>query len=136
MSTPTSGTPEPAPGRVTCSCPICGALTLPVEAFLLVHCEWNTDRSFYTFTCTRCEEPIIKQASQRVVTGLITRGVRAVAFPAEALEVADLAGHSRLTSDDLLDLMVALADDETVATAIAKVSLEPGQQPPTPAPGV
>ena len=110
---------DPAPPAqrrptVTCSCPSCGQLELEPCDFLLVVCATDADRSFYQFTCPRCSSLVTKHASERVVEGLASRGVRVGALPAEALE--ERTGPA-LTVDDLLDLLLALEGDVPAAAS-------------------
>ena len=120
MPDPTTPAPRAGePARITCSCPVCGAMTLPADAFDLVVCASDTGRSFYQFTCPKCSGLVTKQASERVVTGLSARGVRVASLPMEALE--DHAGPA-LTMDDLLDLSIALSKADVVAAALSATS--------------
>jgi hypothetical protein len=91
-------------------------MTLRADAFDLVVCASDPARSFYQVTCPRCDGLVTKQASERVVSGLTSRGVRVTALPQEALEER---GGPPLTIDDLLDLSLALAQPDVVAAALA-----------------
>lgn len=116
---PDPNTPAPRagePARITCSCPVCGAMTLPADTFDLVVCASDPSRSFYQFTCPTCSGLVTKQASERVVTGLSARGVRVSSLPMEAMEVH--VGPV-LTMDDLLDLSIALSEQDVVAALTA-----------------
>ncbi|PWJ46479.1 hypothetical protein SAMN06264364_1465 [Quadrisphaera granulorum] len=119
---PDPNTPAPRagePARITCSCPVCGAMTLPADSFDLVVCASDAGRSFYQFTCPKCSGLVTKQASERVVTGLSARGVRVTSMPLEALEAH---GGPVLTMDDLLDLSLALSKSDAVAATLSATS--------------
>jgi len=110
---------DPAPPAqrrptITCSCPSCGTLELEPCDFLLVVCAADAERSFYQFTCPQCSSLVTKHASPRVVEGLASRGVPVGGLPAEALE--ERAGPP-LTTDDLLDLVLALERGDIPAGA-------------------
>jgi hypothetical protein len=105
--------------RITASCPTCGEVELMAEHMWVVVTD-PTERSHYGFRCPRCE------ASSRHAADLETLALLAALVPTEVLHLPQEALETHagppLTSDDLIDLMVALdaADlDDLVAHATA-----------------
>lgn len=92
---------------VKATCPRCGDVELTPSDLELRICS-SPVASTYAFTCTKCEEVIVKPAADaRVVTLLTSVGVPTVYWdlPAEMFETHD---GPLLTLDDLIDLRLAL----------------------------
>jgi hypothetical protein len=92
---------------VQASCPSCGKLPdMPVAEFKLVVSNVPA-RSYYEFTCIRCDDVVRKHAPQHLIASLLEIGVEAEKWlvPDEAVEVH--AGGS-LTLDDLIDFHALL----------------------------
>ena len=100
---------------IKATCPMCGDVQLSRnEVRLVLHPV--RDRSFYSFTCTQCEDEIRKPAGPEVVRLLRMGGVvpENADFPAEAAE--EHHGPA-LTHDDLLDFATWLNTATAVAAA-------------------
>jgi hypothetical protein len=101
-------------------CPTCGEVDLAADQVWLVLAS-AADRSHYRFHCSTCDQSVRRHADETVIA-LLTElvAVEQLAIPAEALESHD---GPALTSDDLLDLMLALgehaATDRATAAACA-----------------
>lgn len=95
------------------SCPVCGMVTIKPSDVALVICS-NANLSTYTFICPTCGDELRKPACDLSISKLLQAGVRPtlVTIPAELLEPHD---GPTLTSDDWLDLAVALHDSADVA---------------------
>lgn len=95
---------------IEATCPTCGSVEVTPDDIELGVCT-NADASYYSFTCPVCAEHVKKKAEDRVIQLLIAEGVRPRNWtvPAEMLE--DRSGPA-LTSDDVLDFLLELADDE------------------------
>jgi hypothetical protein len=92
-------------------CPTCGEVDLTSDQVWLVIAS-EPDRSHYRFRCSTCESSVSRPADEAVIALLAELvAVEMLDIPAEALEAHD--GPS-LTTDDLLDLMLAL-DEHTTA---------------------
>jgi hypothetical protein len=102
---------------LTVLCPTCGEVDLASDQVWLVLAN-VADRSHYRFHCSTCDQSVRRHADETVIAllaGLVA--VEELAIPAEALE--SHVGPA-LTSDDLLDLMLALevlAATESVTAA-------------------
>jgi hypothetical protein len=98
---------------IKATCPVCGDVQLSRDQVRLV-LHPVRERSFYSFTCTECDDEVRKPAGPEVVRLLRMGGVlpESVDFPAEAAE--EHHGPA-LTHDDLLDFATWL----NTATAIA-----------------
>ena len=99
------------------SCPVCGDVELTPEQMRLVVCS-RTDWSFYSFSCTTCQDEIRKPADDEVVTLLVSGGVMAEQWviPAEALEEHHGAA---ITYDDVLDFALGLDRVHLLAAMIS-----------------
>ena len=96
---------------VKATCPSCGDIELAPADLELRVCATSSDASTYHFTCTECENVIVKSASDsRIVTLLASVGVPTVHWelPAELSETHD---GPPLTLDDLIDLRLALESE-------------------------
>lgn len=92
---------------VKATCPRCGDIELTPPDLELRICS-SPIASTYVFTCTECEQVIVKPASDgRIITLLTSVGVPTVRWelPAELFETHD---GLPLTLDDLIDLRLAL----------------------------
>ena len=101
---------------VKATCPRCGDVELTPADLELRICSASF-ASTYHFTCTECENVVVKPAADgRVVTLLTSVGVPTVHWdlPAELTEAHD---GPALTLDDLIDLRLAL-DSENWARLI------------------
>ena len=93
-------------------CPTCGEVDLASDQVWLVLAS-AADRSHYRFHCSTCDQSVRRHADETVIALLAELvAVEELVIPAEALESHD---GPALTSDDLLDLMLAL--EEHTATA-------------------
>ena len=92
---------------VQATCPRCGDVELAPEDLQLRVCS-TPAASIYVFTCLRCEQVVVKPASDgRIVTLLQSVGVPTILWnlPAELDEAHD---GPPLTVDDLIDFHFAL----------------------------
>jgi hypothetical protein len=86
-------------------CPTCGEVDLTSDRVWLVIAS-EPDRSHYGFRCSTCERTVSRPADGDVIALLAEFvAVEELEIPAEALEPHD---GPALTTDDLLDLMLAL----------------------------
>ena len=95
---------------VKASCPTCGDVELSPADLELRICSTPT-ASTYHFTCTQCENVIVKPAADDKIIMLLTSvGVPTVHWdlPAELLETHN---GPPLTLDDLIDLRLALESE-------------------------
>lgn len=100
---------------IKASCPCCGDVDLTPPQVRLVVCsvqKW----SYYTFTCTQCQDEVRKPAAPEIVQLLVTGGVVAERWdvPAEALEDKDGAA---IAYDDVLDFALWLDSVDLLAAA-------------------
>lgn len=103
---------------IKASCPSCGEVSLRPSDVRLMVCT-HTPLTYYAFDCTGCATEVRKRADDHVVSLLVSGGVPATVWevPAEAMECHE---GPALTYDDLLDLVLALAqEDRLVARATA-----------------
>lgn len=100
---------------IKASCPGCGDVELTPAQVRLVVCTVKS-WSYYSFTCTKCQEEVRKPAGRDVVALLISGGVVAEPWtiPAEALE--EHAGPA-LTYDDVLDFALWINSADMVVAA-------------------
>ncbi len=100
---------------IKASCPGCGDVELTPSQVRLVVCTVKS-WSYYSFTCTTCQEEVRKPAGRDVVALLISGGVVAEPWtiPAEALE--EHSGPA-LTYDDVLDFALWIDSAELVVPA-------------------
>ncbi len=91
--------------RISARCPRCGLVDLVAAQMWLVLTD-PPDRTHVDFHCPQCEQHVAHRADRETVallSGLVA--VEYVEIPAEALEKH--AGP-RVTTDDLIDLMLGL----------------------------
>lgn len=102
---------------IKASCPCCGDVELNPGQVRLVVCTVK-DWSFYSFTCTTCQDSIRKPAGEDIVSLLRSGGVLVEPWtvPAEALE--ERSGPA-LAWDDVLDFAMWLGTADFVAAAAA-----------------
>lgn len=96
-------------------CPLCGDVDLSSSDITLVVYRDVPTRSHYTFRCAVCRRSVCKPAQEDVVSALSLAGVR----PKEAElpnEPARRVAAPALSTDDLLDFILALAATATPAT--------------------
>jgi hypothetical protein len=91
--------------RICASCPACGQVELVPQQMWLVLTD-PPERTHFDFHCPACERHIARPADSETIS--LLSGLLAVEYleiPAEALEQ-----HTgpRLTTDDLIDLMLSL----------------------------
>lgn len=104
--------------RIRATCPSCGEVELrPVDVVLhLVRSDDGevTDGSHYRFSCPDCTELVEKPADDRIAQLLTTGGVP-VEEPTQLVRPPHPEAPPdgpRFTSDDVLDLHLALADPD------------------------
>jgi hypothetical protein len=87
--------------KLRATCPNCGAVELPPNAFDFRWCSYGP-ASYYEFTCTGCQASVRKPADEATAQLLIAGGVRPNLWhmPLEALE---LRVGPPLNYDDLID---------------------------------
>ena len=104
---------------LTVLCPSCGEVDLSSDQVWLVIAS-EPDRSHYRFRCAGCERSVRRPADETVVA-LLTElvAVEELEIPAEALESHE---GPPLTSDDLLDLVLALDGRTAVGSTAANAS--------------
>ncbi len=96
---------------ISTSCPQCGEVDLSPEQMWVVLAE-PVERSHYAFRCPRCggsSRHVADLGTLALLAGLVP--VETMVVPLEALE--ESTGPA-LTSDDLIDLMVALESRDPV----------------------
>ena len=92
---------------VRASCPECGDIEMGTSDLELRLCS-APQASIYLFTCPRCEEIVVKPASdERIVTLLSSVGVPTVHWDLPA-ELDEPHEGPEFTVDDLLDLHLML----------------------------
>jgi hypothetical protein len=97
-------------------CPSCGEVDLTSDQVWLVIAN-AADRSHYRFRCASCDRSVSRHADETVVALLAELvAVEELEIPAEALESHD---GPPLTSDDLLDLVLALEQHAAAGSAVA-----------------
>ena len=97
-------------------CPSCGEVDLMSDQVWLVIAS-AAERSHYRFRCSTCDQSVRRHADETVIALLAELvAVEELHIPAEALESH---GGPPLTSDDLLDLMLALDAATTTGHATA-----------------
>jgi hypothetical protein len=102
---------------LTVFCPTCGEVDLTSDQVWLVIAT-AADRSHYAFHCATCDQSVRRPADETVVALLSELvAVEGLEIPAEALESHD---GPPLTTDDLLDLVLALEGHAAVATSAAR----------------
>ena len=86
---------------IKATCPDCGDVKLRSRELTVRVCA-ETDEGTYAFACPRCRERVARNASPRILSLLVSAGVRTEVWhqPAELFEVH--AGPA-ITADDLLD---------------------------------
>lgn len=101
---------------IKASCPMCGDVELKPSQLRLVVAS-VTDRSYYAFHCTTCNDEVRKPADEEIVALLVSGGVKAERWviPAEALEVH---GGPSLSYDDVLDFALALSRVDRLAAVL------------------
>jgi hypothetical protein len=104
---------------LTVFCPACGEVDLTSDQVWLVIAS-VADRTHYRFRCDGCNLSVRRPADETVVA-LLAEFVAVEEFeiPAEALETHD---GPPLTSDDLLDLVLALEQHTAIGSASAGAS--------------
>lgn len=106
---------------VKTTCSRCGDVELDPRQLELRICS-VPDRSVYAFTCPGCSAPVIKPAADpRVITLLRSVGVPTVGWSIPA-ELDEPREGPPLTSDDLLDLMLALEEPDWIDRLSAATS--------------
>ena len=105
---------------IRASCPDCGDVHLTATDVTVRVCA-DDDRGTYCFRCPTCTEPIVKDASRRVVDLLVAGGVRLDVWrlPAELGEPR-YDGPS-FTEDDVLDFHLMLSTDDWFGRLAAEV---------------
>ena len=92
---------------VKATCPTCGDIELAPTDLELRICS-TPGASTYAFTCTVCDEVVVKPAADgRIVTLLTSVGVPTVHWELHA-ELYETHDGPPLTIDDLIDLRLAL----------------------------
>jgi predicted RNA-binding Zn-ribbon protein involved in translation (DUF1610 family) len=100
-------------------CPSCGEVDLTSDQVWLVITSAKS-RSHYRFRCSDCGQSVSRHADDTVVALLSELvAVEELEIPAEALESHD---GPPLTSDDLLDLVLALEEHTASGRAAAGAS--------------
>jgi acyl carrier protein len=104
---------------LTVICPSCGEVDLTTDQVWLVIAS-AADRSHYRFRCAGCNLSVRRPADETVVALLAELvAVEEFEIPAEALETHD---GPALTSDDLLDLVLALEQHSAIGFTSQGVS--------------
>jgi hypothetical protein len=97
-------------------CPSCGEVDLTSDQVWLVISSVPS-RSHYGFRCSGCEQSVSRHADEAVVAVLADLvAVEELEVPAEALESHD---GPPLTTDDLIDLVLALEEFEEHGATVA-----------------
>ena len=96
-------------------CPSCGEVDLTSDQVWLVIA--NAADSHYRLRCANCDRSVSRHADETVVALLVELvAVEELEIPAEALESHD---RPPLTSDDLLDLVLALEQHAAAGSTAA-----------------
>jgi hypothetical protein len=95
---------------VRAQCPACGDVQLQINDLTVRVCDDEDTPGAYRFQCPGCEQTVSRPASPRIIELLVSAGAphELWTWPAE---LAEARSGPPLTSDDLLDLHVLLADD-------------------------
>ena len=105
---------------IKASCPTCGEVELTSADITLMVCS-HAPLSYYAFHCPTCLDEVRKPADDHVISLLMSGGVKATVWeiPEEALEPKT---GPAISYDDLLDLVLALNDEDNLA-ALASPAL-------------
>jgi rRNA maturation protein Nop10 len=91
---------------IKATCPVCGDVKLRSRDLTVRVCA-ETDEGTYGFACPRCGEPVDRAATPRILSLLVSAGVRTEVWhqPAELLEPHE---GPPISADDLLDFHLLL----------------------------
>jgi predicted RNA-binding Zn-ribbon protein involved in translation (DUF1610 family) len=95
--------------RIRTRCPSCGEVELGADEVALHLRADDPDSAFYDFVCPSCTTRVRKPADDHVAQMLIGGGVDVVLDRAHPEDPGD---GPILTTDDLLDLILALRSDD------------------------
>jgi hypothetical protein len=98
---------------IKASCPYCGDIDLAATQMLTKICSYRP-WSFYEFTCPQCTQQIRKPADDHLIALLTSGGVRSTFWHVPA-EVVERQVGPDLTTDDLLDFSLGLAQRDDLA---------------------
>lgn len=99
--------------KVRATCDLCNEpVELPSDDITLRVCASRADLSRYSFNCPVCRSWVDKPADDRIISLLLSGGVRAEVWDIPA-EVHEPKLGPPLNYDDLLDLGFALAQTDT-----------------------
>ncbi|MBM4363055.1 MAG: hypothetical protein FJ104_10270 [Deltaproteobacteria bacterium] len=95
---------------IKATCPRCGDVKLRSRDLVVRVCA-ETDEGTYSFACPRCREPVVREATPRILSLLVSAGVRTDVWhqPAELHEAHE---GPPISADDLLDFHLMLDRDD------------------------
>ena len=94
---------------IRAACPRCGDVKLRSRDLVVRVCA-DTDDGTYAFTCPRCSNAVVRDASPRILALLVSAGVHADVWHQPA-EMRELREGPPITADDLLDFHFLLSED-------------------------
>lgn len=97
--------------RITTVCPTCGRVDLEVDDVTLVVSP-REDSAWYLFDCRGCVRRVVKPAPTTVSLALGSVRVRVWTVPAEMLERVGPGEAPTIGTDDLLDVILDLRDEQ------------------------
>ena len=91
---------------IKATCPLCGDVKLRSRDLVVRVCA-ETDEGTYSFACPRCREHVAREATPRILSLLVSAGVRTEVWhqPAELFEPHE---GPPISADDLLDFHLML----------------------------
>jgi predicted RNA-binding Zn-ribbon protein involved in translation (DUF1610 family) len=95
---------------IKATCPGCGDVRLRARDLRVRVCA-ETDAGSYSFACPRCGEPVTRDATPRILSLLVSAGVRTEVWHQPA-ELREPRTGPPITADDLLDFHLLLAGDD------------------------
>lgn len=95
---------------IKATCPVCGDVRLRSRDLTVRVCA-ETDEGSYTFACPRCRERVARDATPRILSLLVSAGVRTEVWHQPA-ELQEPRTGPPISADDLLDFHMILTRDD------------------------
>lgn len=95
---------------IKATCPGCGDVKLRSRDLTVRICA-ETDAGTYTFACPRCREHVARDATPRILSLLVSAGVRTEVWHQPA-ELAEPRSGPPISADDVLDFHALLQRDD------------------------
>jgi hypothetical protein len=92
--------------QISVTCPTHGDITITSDNITLMVCR-QIDHSYYKFSCSGCNEPVIRDADEHIIAFLVSLDVEVVRWHLPA-EVTEEHSGPRISYDELLDFGLAL----------------------------